>query len=136
MPGGSTGPGGLAVGELADERVDSRSLPGRDLGGERDPAGLVPGNPQVTGFRPVPHPDRIGQHILAGLAGRPPRRPAGGLVVGVSVCFPGREADLESGALLAQDGRQLVFASASPVSGSRSLITSISRAPSTAKGGG
>ena len=104
MPGGSTGPRRPPVGELAGERADSRPLAGRDLGRERDPAGPLPRDPPVTGLRPVPHPDRVAQHLLGRLPGCPAGGTARGLVVGVGVRFPRREADPESGAQLAQAG--------------------------------
>ena len=103
IPGGSTGPsGGPAAGQLAGEGLDGRTLPGRDAGGQRYPARARPGDARVSRLGPVPHPDRVAQYGPAVRRGRPPGRAARGLVIGVRILLPRREADVETGAQLAQ----------------------------------
>ena len=112
IPGGSTGSSrGPAAGQLAGEGLDGRTLPGCDAGGQRYPARTRPGDTRVSRLGPVPHPDRVAQHGPAVRRARPARRAARGLVIGVRVLVPRREADVETGAQLAQQAAELVLVS-------------------------
>ena len=110
--------GALTVGELAGERADGRSLPGLDLGRQRNLAGPRPGHPPVTRFP-------------AHRAARRAALPAASWSAWASASQGARQT-----AKPAHSSRRRADSSssqaASPVSGNRSLITSIPSTPSTA----